>query len=186
MLACLWIAVSPNNQKVVVYKELHEKDLIISKAAERIKQVNGNDKIRHTYAPPDLWSRTKDTGKSIEQTFKENGVSLYKTSNRRVDGWLAIKELLQVFDNVDVHTGETYPDAKLIIHSNCVNLIKNLPKIQRDEKNPNDCANDPHDITHILDSLRAYAITRSNGNKQEQKPKRAHDQNFMEAVMKWG
>ena len=44
--------------------------------------------------------------------------------------------------------------------SNCINLISNLPEIQRDDKNPNDCATEPHELTHITDSLRYFCISR--------------------------
>jgi phage terminase large subunit len=159
MLACIWFAVSPQN-KVYAYKELHEKDLIISEAAKRIRQVNGRDKISETYAPGDLWGRTKDSGKTIVETFKEHGVKFTKTSNDRVKGWMAVKEYLKVNATRDMFTGDTVESSDLTIFSNCTTLIKNLPQIQRSESNPNDCASKPHDITHICDALRYYCVNR--------------------------
>jgi len=148
MLAVLWFAVSPTNE-VYVYKELHESDRIISDAARRILEVNGTDSIRLTYAPPDLWSRTKDTGKSIQETFMAHGVPFYRSSNARIEGWLAVKEAIKIITTKDVHTGAEYKTSNLRIFSNCANLIKNIATIQRDEKEPNDCADTPHDITHV-------------------------------------
>lgn len=162
MLAVLWYAINPQGD-VFVYKELHEPDRIISEAAKRIKEVNGGDVIRHTYAPGDLWSRTKDTGRTIEDTFRENGVLLTKSSNARIQGWLAVKEAIKVIDQRNVHTGETYKTSRVRIFNNCTNLIKNLPSVLRDEKNPNDVATQPHDITHICDSFRAYIVTKYTG-----------------------
>lgn len=162
MLACLWFAVGPQNN-VYAYKELHESDLIISKAAKRIVEINGDDKITFTYAPGDLWSRDKGTGTPIEETFRANGVSFYKASNARIHGWLAVKEALAVADSKNIHTGENIKVSKLTIFSNCTNLIKNLPQIKRDEKEPNDCATKPHEITHICDALRYFCVTRYNG-----------------------
>ena len=66
MLACYWIAIDTHGNEFC-YKELYEPNLIISQAAERIIEVNGDDKIRYTYAPPDLWNRNRDTGKSTAE-----------------------------------------------------------------------------------------------------------------------
>ena len=162
MLACLWFAVDTHNN-VYCYKELHESDLIISRAAKRIIEVNGTDKIKTTYAPPDLWSRTKDSGKTIQETFGENGVSLYRSSNNRIQGWYAVKEALEIKDSQDEITGAPKKRTNLVVFSNCINLIKNIALIQRDEKDPNDCATVPHDITHIVDAIRYYCVTRFNG-----------------------
>lgn len=178
MLAVLWCAVDPQNN-VWVYKELHESNLIISEAAERIKEINGTDKIRQTYAPGDLWSRTKDTGKSIEETFRIHGVSLYQSSNKRVQGWLAVKEGLKIIESRDIITGEPVKTAKLRVFDSCPVLIKHVQAIQRDPKDANDCAEQPHEITHICDALRYFCVTRFNGFKaaeQETDPdKWTHD-----------
>ena len=48
----------------------------------------------------------------------------------------------------------------LLVTNECVGLIRNLPSIQHDEKNPSDCATEPHDITHICDACRYFAVTR--------------------------
>lgn len=178
MLACLWIAVSPTNY-AYVYKELHEPDLIISEASKRIREVNGTDNIRYTYAPPDLQSRTKDTGRSIWDTFHAHGVIFYKSSNARVQGWLSVKEAIKLVDSRDLHTGAPIKLAKMQIFSNCSTLIKHLPAIQRSEKDPNDCATEPHDITHICDALRYFTVMRYNYNEIEKdKPRTTAEQFF--------
>lgn len=170
MLACYWYAVSPEG-KTYVYKELHESDLIISEAAKRIKQVNGNDVIKLTYAPPDLMSRRQDSGLSAFDLFKKNGVTLYKVSNNRINGWYSVKEGLKLVDTKDEQTGEPKKESQLIFFSNCVNAIKHLQAIQRDEKEPNDCATDPHDITHSCDSIRYFCVSRFKGYKPLEKEK---------------
>jgi phage terminase large subunit len=189
MLAVLWFAVSPTNE-VYTYKELHESDRIISDAARRILEVNGDDKIRCTYAPPDLWSRTKDTGKSIQETFATHGVPFYKSSNARVEGWLAVKEAIKPITTKDPVTGKEVVTSNLRVFSNCVNLIKNIQAIQRDEKDPNDCATEPHDITHICDSLRGYCIVRYANHRSEVKEPKSHINsnqvnNYAKVVTKW-
>lgn len=147
-LACYWIAVD-SLRNVYVYKELCESNLPISEACEKIREYNGDDNIYQTLAPPDMWSRSQETGRSKASIFEENGVDLVKSSNDREAGWLAIKELLRKDAN-----GE----ARLHIFSNCTELIKCLPALQIDKKRPTDCATEPHDITHAPDGLRYFAV----------------------------
>ena len=83
--------------------------------------------------------------------FRRAGLNgIVKSSNDREAGWLCIKELLRL--NAD---GE----ARLHIFSTCKELIKNLPLLQIDEKHPTDCATEPHEITHVPDALRYFAVS---------------------------
>lgn len=147
-LACYWIAID-STRTVYVYKELCESDLPISTACERIIEMNGEDDIYLTLAPPDMWSRSQETGRSKASLFNEYGVEVSKSSNNREAGWLAIKELLKVDAN---------GIAKLVIFDTCTELIKCLPALQVDPKRPTDCATEPHDITHAPDGLRYFAV----------------------------
>lgn len=159
MLSVLWIAIDTYGN-AFVYKALHEKDLIVSAASRRIKEVNGTDNILIKYAPPDLENRQKDTGKSIFDLFAENGQYFQKSDNSRIAGWMAVKEWLKIIETKNLETGEPVKTSRLKIFSNCTDLIKNLPLLQYDEKNPNDCANEPHEITHDPDALRGFCIMR--------------------------
>jgi phage terminase large subunit len=132
--------------------------LIISEAAKKIKEINNGDKYEYIYAPRDLWNRRQETGKSVADIFYENGLQLTKTSVDRVDGWLATKEWLKVIDTRDVETGNPIKASRLKMFRNCNNLIKNLPQVQIDERNPNDVATEPHEPTHICDALRYFCV----------------------------
>lgn len=149
MCACYWIALDWN-MNAYVYKELYESNLIVSEAAKKINGMTTED-IFCDYAPPDLWNRNKDTGKSTADIFAENGQYLTKADNNRVTGWLAVHEWLKTI--TDEQGQQT---VKLHIFSNCVNLIRTLPALQHDEKNPNDVANEPHELTHAPDALRYF------------------------------
>ena len=164
MLACYWIAIDGQGNEYV-YKELYENDLIISEAAKRILEMDGEDKIRTTYAPPDLWNRRNDTGKSAAEIFRENGVYLSKSSNNRVIGWYSVQEHLKIIEKKDEQTGEVFRTSKLRIFDTCHNLIRTLPVIQRDEKNPNDVAKEPHELTHAPDAIRGFCIERTKATK---------------------
>lgn len=150
MLAAYWIAVNEWND-AVVYREVYEPDLIIPQAAKRLLAANGDDYITAWYAPRDLWNRRQETGRSVSDIFAEEGVFLTMTSNRRIDGWYELKRRLEP---VKDEFGNFKP--KLRIFSTCTNLIRSIPALQHDEKHPNDCATEPHEITHAPDALRAF------------------------------
>jgi phage terminase large subunit len=168
-LATLWIAIDEENN-ACVYKELYESNLIISEAAKRIKQVNGSDNIEFDYAPPDLWNRRQETGKSAAEIFAENGIYFVTSSNNRVQGWYSVKEWLKVIKIRDIETGEEVTTARLKIFKNCKNLIRTLPMLQHDEKDPNDVANEPHELTHAPDALRGFCSMRTSPSEPEKKP----------------
>lgn len=166
MLAVLWIA-RDTEGNAYAYKELHESNLIVSEACKKIKEINNNEEYECIYAPRDLWNRRQETGKSVADIFYENGILLTKTSVDRVDGWLATKEWLKVIEKRDIETGELIKTSKLKIFRNCFNLIKNLPQVQIDEKNPNDVATEPHEPTHICDALRYFCVNFTNNAEEE-------------------
>lgn len=150
MLAAVWIAVDYNGY-CYVYREHHEPNLIISKAAEKIKYLSKGENITAFYVPPDLAARRQDTGKSGLQIFIENDIIGIITKNDRISGWLCLKELLNHDD------GEMTP--KIRFFNTCKISIKHLPLLQRDDKDPNDISQEPHEFTHVADSLRYFAST---------------------------
>jgi phage terminase large subunit len=159
MLAAYWFAVDTKGA-TYVYREFCQPNLIISDAANRIKSLT-KESITTYYAPPDLWNRRQDTGKSAAEVFGDNGVFLVKANNDRIQGWYNIKEWLQIYKVKDEQTGEERKTSRLKIWKNCAILIKNLPLLQHDDKRPNDVANEPHEITHSPDALRYFCSMRT-------------------------
>ncbi|MBQ3019135.1 MAG: terminase family protein [Clostridia bacterium] len=146
--AMLWIACDDIGG-VWVFKELAQSDMTISSAAQKANDLT-DEMVYDTLAPPDLWNRSQETGKSKALLFEEAGLPLNKSNNDREAGWLSIRELLKLDAN-----GE----PRLHIFRNCTRLINDLPQLQHDEKHPTDCANEPHEITHVPDALRYFAIS---------------------------
>lgn len=152
-----------SEKNVYVFHEIYESGVIISDAAGKIKvaelKEDEDGNVSEWYsprlrlAPPDLWNRSQETGKSRALIFAENGVELVKSNNDRESGWQAVKELMKI---------QTAPDgtrySKIKIFRNCTNLIRTLPQLLIDEKNANDCAKEPHELTHAPDALRYFAI----------------------------
>lgn len=157
MFAVLFIAVDTKG-KAYVYNEIHKSDLIVSDARQTLKSIMRNHKYKAIYAPPDLWNRNRDTGKSTAELFFEGGIDLTKASNDRKAGWLNVKEWLKIKKVKDEQTGKVYEDSDIRIFSNCINLVRCLPQLQHDEKDPNDVATEPHEITHITDALRYFCV----------------------------
>ena len=147
-LACLWIACSPEGV-CYVYREFCKSNLTISQAATEIcRRTPPGEEIYATLAPPDLFARSQETGKTKAAIFSEFGVSFTKTSNDRECGWLAVKELLI--------GGEGRQSIRFF--SSCTEIIKCLPALTVDKIRPTDCSNEPHHITHAPDALRGFAI----------------------------
>ena len=154
-LACLWIAVAPSGD-AYVYREFCESNLPISQAAEMILSFTPKDEqIYATLAPPDMWSRSQESGKSKAEIFAGCGVNFTKTANDRECGWLAIKELLC--------SGGKRPG--IFFFPTCTEIIKCLPQLMIDKIRPTDCATEPHEITHAPDALRGFAIFRTRPNE---------------------
>jgi phage terminase large subunit len=161
MMAALWIAVDPMGN-CYVYREHHEPNLIISVAAEKIKYLSKGENIKAFYVPPDLSASRQETGKSALQIFIENGIVGLITKNSRISGWLCVKECL---------AWSKKADPVLKFFKSCKVAIKHIPLLQRDEKNPNDIAQEPHEFTHVADAIRYFCstwITKTNIPEEEE------------------
>lgn len=153
MFACLWIAVDYDGRGYV-YRQLSRSGLIVSEAARLMLDLTPpGEQISATIAPPDMWNRQKDTGKSMAAIFMENGVGIIPASNSRVQGWMTLKEALKPMRSPTDRPG-------LLLCESCRDLYDHLTTIQHDEKKPEDCATEPHNLTHDTDALRYFAVTR--------------------------
>jgi len=157
MLACYWIAID-EYENGYVFKELYQSGLVATKAGERINEINDGQPIWKDLAPPDLYAKNNTDNKSPVDYWTELGQNLTKASNDRVNGWNAVREWLKIVDTED-YDGVKRPHAKLRIFRNCVNLIRTLPQLIFSQKNPNDCATEPHEITHAPDALRYFCAS---------------------------
>lgn len=160
MFACYWVAMDEDG-RAYFYREVYEghdktdewgnpgEGLIIADAAAKMLALTTRaEQILTTYAPPDMWNKRQETGQSAADIFEENGVPLQKASNRRVLGWMAVKEWMKV--------PKDGGRPRIQIFSTCVNLIRTLPLVLHDEKNPDDVAKEPHECTHAPDALRYF------------------------------
>ena len=158
LFACCWFAVDGEGRSWL-YREFSAKGLIVREAAEAVAEhTEPGERIEATFAPPDMWSTQKDTGRTMAEIFMENGIGIVRASSQRVQGWMVVKEFLK-----------ERPDGRpgMLFTEDCPRMIRDLPALQHDEKNPSDCAKEPHEITHSPDALRYGLIYRMMGARLE-------------------
>lgn len=159
MFACFWYAVDETG-RIYVYREYYEANLPISDAAAAaLRMTTQGEKIEYTVAPPDMWGRSRESGKTQAETFAENGMPLVKAANARVQGWMMVKEAMKV-----------RPDGKagLVFFRTCPHIVSDLQAVQHDDKNTSDVAKEPHDITHGPDAIRYICVTRTLGARKQE------------------
>lgn len=150
MFFCIWVAVDETG-RCYVYRTFAQSNLVVSDAAaKQLELTRPDENIHFSIAPPDMWSRNRETGKTQASTFAENGVGLIKAGNNRKQGWSALKELFKL-----------RPDGKpgLIIFDTSGTLIDCIKGLLHDKNDPNDVMDKPHEITHGPDALRYFAQT---------------------------
>lgn len=168
-LAGLWIAISPD-KKAYVYREIfrgkdahdekYPNGVIPSEASKLIKDLEIGDNDNFTrIAPPDLWSKSTSNGVSPIEIFSRHNIYFMKADNDRIHGWMCLKEWLKVYKDKDGNA-----TTNLQIFRNCKNLIRCIPLLQYGDKDTNDAAKTPHDITHLPDALRYFAASRPYAN----------------------
>lgn len=184
--ACVWGAFDELGN-CVIYREMALKDKTISQAAaEILRLTDAGEKIEFTFAPKDLWNRSRETGKSMAELFWDAGLMLTEASNGRVDGWLNLKEWFKVTPD---GTGGTAP--RLTMYETCTELFRCLTNLLHDEKKPTDVSKEPHEITHLPDALRCLMDGRPrcpNAKTEEYYDRldRPTEQQQMEAFFEYG
>lgn len=175
MTAAYWWVVDTQGF-CTIYRELHEPNLILSRAAQRIKEMcpvdkdgKQTEKIDYIVASPDLWNKRQETGESGAEIMQSNGIKdiawLRPANDSRIPGWRAMREYL---NPVPDQYGTKTP--RLRITETCVNACRNIPLLQYDERVLEDAAGTPHEITHACESIRYGIMSRPEETKTE-KPK---------------
>jgi phage terminase large subunit len=160
MLAVPYFAVAPDGD-LFIYKEIYEPGLTLSEAAKKINEFTlPNERISYTVASPDLWNRNKDTGVPEVETLIKAGLhGIVKADNRRIPGWRNLREWLTVIERPD-DKGEVQQVARLRVFSTCKNVVRTLSAIVHDERDPEDVADNPHELTHMPEAVRYGCMSR--------------------------
>ena len=160
MTACYWWAVAENGQ-CFCYRELHQPDLTLTEAAEKIVAMTPDDEhIIYTVASPDLWNRRQDRGIPGTEIMQRAGLkNLMKANNSRIPGWRLMHEYLAPYTVKDKDGNES-KTARMQIFNCCPMLIKYLPMLQYDENRPEDASDKPHIVSHANESVRYFCASR--------------------------
>lgn len=136
-----------------VYREHYDVGLVPSQQCKTIKDaLQANEKISYRVGDPSMWAST-GVGMAVASQYVQFGVPLHKAKNARVAGWSRVREYLRI-----VEDDRGKPASGLHIFENCHNLIRTLPMLVRDQKNPEDCNTDGED--HAPDALRYLLMAR--------------------------
>lgn len=162
MLAVTWAAID-NDGRIWVYRTFQESGLTISQACDKIKELTADEPIVTTYLPPDLYARSKESGRSLVEIWCENGIYSSKADNNRVTGHRIIRNMFTPIYTSNEFTRNRCNGREevpmLMLFNNNYKLIEDLQAIQADKKNAADCSRTPHEITHSIDSLRYLVIS---------------------------
>lgn len=153
---CLWWAVSPDGV-LTVYRELWQPGLILSDAARKILEMSPDtEEYRYTAASPDLWNRRQDSGLSGFEIMTREGLrGLIPANDERINGWRTLREYLKPVP--DAFGGKS---AGIRLFDTCLHAVRDLPRLQYDERVIEDAASEPHEITHAPEALRYGVMSR--------------------------
>ena len=168
MFALSWWAVDEDGRSWCIRYYEH-KGLVVQDAAKAaLENTPPGEKVLITYAPPDMWNRQKDTGRTLAESFAKYGLPIVRSDNNRVQGHMIMKDMLTPAPLKDPFVRRLYPEGKapdklpmLMFFDTCSKLTSDICDIQADDNDPNDCAKQPHSITHSVDSARYYCISRT-------------------------
>lgn len=143
---CLWGMKDPLTGRVIIYRELYEKELADNIQARKIvDNTTLDERISVSYADPALWQRKEVKGiiSSTADEYRDNGVVLTRGDNDRLSGKRKIDRLLM-----------DLPDGRpgLLITSDCPNLIREMENLVYSKSRPEDVDTEGSD--HAYDALR--------------------------------
>lgn len=157
---CGWVAQLPDGT-AIVFKEWVFKQLIPEQVAKGIKERSKGMNIRMTLGDPMMWQER--TGESIAETLARNGVSMIPANNDRENGWMRLHSWLStVYDD---GTGQR-PRLQFLAPQEAGTglgvpyMIRTLPSLQTDPKQPSDITEGPSVEDHAADGLRYWASNR--------------------------
>ena len=93
--------------------------------------------------------------------FAEHGLPLIAASADRLGGWMALREWLKVENG----------DARMKVSRVCENLVRCLPALVADGTRVGDCATEPHELTHLPDALRYFAVMKTHAPPVRRAPR---------------
>ena len=151
--AVVWFAVTPSDQ-LIIYRELYVSKVLAKDLANMVLELEKDDGlIRYGVLDSSCWAKRGDTGPSIAETMIMEGCR-WKPADRSAGSRVAGKNDLHRRLQIDPFTEM----PRMVITSNCINTIAQLPILPLDKKNPEDIDTKAED--HIYDAIRYGIMTR--------------------------
>lgn len=157
--AVLWCAVSDGGVPgipagaIVVYREWYGASgpnvglkLETPKIAQGIVSREISEKITYRVGDPSCWDSSR--GPSIAETMLKHGVIMGRGDNKRVPGAQQVRDRLIGIDGRPM----------LYVFSICTDLIRTLPALQHNDRDPEDI--DTNGDDHLYDALRYACMSR--------------------------
>jgi phage terminase large subunit len=162
----LWWAVDNTGAREYVYRELHQPNMTLSEAANKILEYTSKDEeISYISASPDLINRSHDTGMSGFEIMRNCGLKgIRAADDRRIAGWIECREHMKSFPNL---MGDKLT-SRLQIFKTCEHLRHSLKNLIFDDKTPNDANDKPHEITHAADAFRYGCMSRPSAAPEQE------------------
>jgi len=128
--ACVWAALDPSDETLIIYRELYQKGLTGEALALRIFEFEKEDRLSVSgVLDGAAWARTGSTGPTVGEVLSRAGHKLRRADKNRIQGKIQIHERLKIADN---------GRPKMQIFNTCPNLIRELQSIPLDPSRPED------------------------------------------------
>lgn len=138
----------------------------IKALVEKLKQLTLAENATASFmftgivANPSLWLKdAKSTGQSTAETFIRNGAILRRGNGDRENGWSRLRSWLNVQEWPAAKDGdEPFRSPALLIHEDCREIVRCIPTLISDPKNPDDIVESVEE--YPANGLRYYAMSR--------------------------
>jgi PBSX family phage terminase large subunit len=149
---CLWFAID-GDYNIYIYKEAYQAGLNAVDQADLINEMTDfSEKIEYTVLDSACWIANQH-GESIADTYSSRGVYCEQASKNRLNGKDRVHAWLKVYE-----TDEGKRLSKLKVFESCKHLVRTLPSLPIDMRNPEDVDTDAED--HAYDALRYGVMSR--------------------------
>jgi len=155
--AVYWFAKNPDNGRVYVYREIYQVGRTDPEQAKLINEYSlPGESYTFTFADPSMWTKrtTEEIATSTFDAYLKHGIYLTKADNSNETKKRKVHSVM----------GNNFMgDPILQIFETCTNLIRTIPALVYDEKNPELIKDGQED--HAYDAF-AYGLT----NWEEPRP----------------
>jgi len=148
--AVIWGAVDPQDETLIIYRELYQKGLTGEDLAKKIYEFEKEERLSiQGVLDWAAWAKTGTTGPTVGEVLAKAGHKLRRADKNRIQGKIQIHERLKQNDK---------GRPKLQIFKTCPNLIREIQSIPLDPNKPEDVDTKASD--HAYDALRYLIMSR--------------------------